>query len=64
MDDDGCRARQIVLDVLEEGKYMLRDRYDAAREGQVARGDAIWEEGKRWRTVRDTSGIAKRVAKV
>ena len=41
MNDDGRRARQIVLDVLEEGKHVLRDRYDAAREEQVARGDAI-----------------------
>jgi hypothetical protein len=47
MDDDRCRARQIVLDVLEEGKYMLRGRYDAAREEQVARRDAIWERRKK-----------------
>lgn len=47
MDNDGCRARQIVLDVLEEGKYMLRGRYDAAREGQVARRDAIWKRRKK-----------------
>ena len=40
---DGCRPRQIVLDVLEKGKRALRDRYDATREGQVARGDAIWK---------------------
>ena len=43
MDDDGRRARQIVLDVLEEGKHVLRERYDAARGEQVARGDAIWK---------------------
>jgi hypothetical protein len=41
MNDDGRRARQIVLDILEEGKYVLRDRYDAARKRQVAIGDAI-----------------------
>ena len=43
MNDDRCRARQIVLNVLEEGKYMLRDRYDTAREKQVAGRDAIWK---------------------
>ena len=43
MDDDGRRARQIVLDVLEEGKHVLRERYDTARDEQVARGDAIWK---------------------
>jgi hypothetical protein len=47
VDGDGCRPRQIVLDVLEEGKCMLRDRYDAAREGQVARRDAIWKRRKK-----------------
>ena len=47
MDDDGCGPRQIVLDVLEEGKQMLRDRYDATRAGQVARRDAIWKRRKR-----------------
>jgi len=47
MDDDGCGACQIVLDVLEEGKYMLRGRYDAAREEQVARRDAIWKRRKK-----------------
>ena len=26
---------------------MLRDRYDAAREGQVAGGDAIWKRRKK-----------------
>jgi len=46
MNDDGRRARQIVLDILEEGKYVLRDRYDTAREKQVARGDAIWKRRK------------------
>jgi hypothetical protein len=47
MNADGRRARQIVLDILEKGKYALRDRYDAARERQVARGDAIWKRRKR-----------------
>ena len=47
MNDDGRRARQIVLDVLEEGEHVLRERYDAAREGQVARGDAIWKRRKK-----------------
>jgi hypothetical protein len=64
MDDDRCRARQIVLDVLEEGKYMLRGRYDAAREDKSREGTRFGGEGKRWRTVRETSGVAKRVAKV
>lgn len=41
MDDDGCRARQIVLDVLKEGERMLRGGYETVREGQVARRDAI-----------------------
>jgi hypothetical protein len=44
MDDDGCRPRQIVFDVLKEGKYESMERDDAERGGQVARGDAIWRE--------------------
>jgi hypothetical protein len=47
VDDNGCRPRQIVLDVLKEGKYMLRDRHDTGREGQVARRDAIWKRRKK-----------------
>lgn len=47
VDDDGCRPRQIVLDVLEKGKYMSMNIYDAAREEQVARRDAIWKRKKK-----------------
>jgi hypothetical protein len=38
---NGCRPRQIILDVLKEGKHVLRDGYDTTREGRVTRGDVI-----------------------
>ena len=34
MNNDGCRPRQIILDVLEESKRELRDTYDATGEGR------------------------------
>lgn len=46
MNDDGRRTRQVILDVLEEGKHVLRDRYNANTEGQVTKGDATLERGK------------------
>jgi hypothetical protein len=46
VNDDGRRPRQIVLDVLEEGKDVLRHRDDANREGRVTKGDATLKRGK------------------
>jgi hypothetical protein len=40
MNDDRRGPRQVVLDVLEERKYVLCDGYNANRERQVTKGDA------------------------
>jgi hypothetical protein len=62
MNDDGGRPRQIILDVLEESRYVLSEVYDATSH---EKGRDLKKKGEeKWRTARETSGIAKRFAKV